>query len=84
MSDVETEVVGRGDDWIEWRVNDRFQERSIRLQVDPAPGGSRITQVTSASFHRAPGIARYFYPMLAKRTFREQFRDLAAFMSEQG
>ena len=82
VSEVETEVVGRGDNWIEWQVKDRFQERYIRLQVEPGPSGSRITQVTTASFHKSPGLARYAYPMLAKRTFREQFRGLASYLSD--
>ena len=45
--------------------------------VTPADGGSEITQTTTAMFKRKPGIAKWLYPMLARRTFKDQFGRLA-------
>jgi hypothetical protein len=75
--DVDVEVLEIGDRSITWRVTDKFQERLIRLTVEPDGAGSKITQVTTASFHRRPGFVRWVYPFLARRTFREQFAQLA-------
>lgn len=77
-SDVEVEVLSIGDGVIEWDVNDRFQSRHVRLSVEPADGGSNVVQETTATFKRKPGLARWVYPRLARRTFRRQFEDLAA------
>lgn len=77
-SDVVTEVMELEDASITWRVVDRFQEREIQLDVVPEAEGSRVRQTTLASFHRPPGLARWLYPMLARRTFRDQFERLAA------
>lgn len=77
-SDVLTEVLEIGDHSISWRVVDRFQEREVQLAVVPEGDGSRVRQTTLASFHRPPGIARWLYPFLAKRTFQDQFDRLAA------
>lgn len=78
VSEVEAEITGLGDRSIAWRVIDRFQEREIQLDVVPEDDGSRVTQTTVAAFHRPPGLARWVYPILAKRTFRDQFERLAA------
>ncbi len=76
-SDVVAEVTALDHRSISWRVVDRFQEREIQLEVAPDGDGSRVRQTTVAQFHRPPGITRWLYPMLAKRTFRNQFRQLA-------
>lgn len=75
--DGEVTIVERTTDSIVWKVTDRFQERDISLTVEPHPSGTRITQVTRASFRRPPGIARWGYPLLAKRILRAQFDGLA-------
>ena len=75
-SDVDVEVLEVGDDHISWQVEDRFQVRDIRLEVSPDGHGSRVSQTTIASFKRKPGVAKWLYPMLARRTFRGQFRRL--------
>ncbi|MGD2044361.1 MAG: SRPBCC family protein, partial [Acidimicrobiia bacterium] len=76
-SDVVVEVTELDDTSIKWRVVDRFQEREIQLEVVPEGEGSRVRQTTVAAFHRPPGLARWAYPMLAKRTFKDQFERLA-------
>lgn len=76
-SDVDVEVVEVEGRSIRWRVEDPFQIRDVLLVVSPDREGSLLTQTTSAMFKRPPGIARWFYPMLARRTFRDQFRRLA-------
>ena len=63
---------------IEWHVTDKFQERSITCAVEAVPDGTRVTQTTVARFHRAPGLARHLYPLLARRTLKQQLRHLAA------
>ena len=75
--DGEVTVLERTDDSIRWRVTDRMQERDITLRVEPHPDGCRISQTTRAAFHRPPGIARWGYPLLARREFRRQFAGLA-------
>jgi hypothetical protein len=77
--DVDVEVVGIGERSITWQAKDRFQTRRISLAVEPRGSGSRITQVTTATFLRPPGMAKWLYPLLARRIFRKQFRDLAAY-----
>lgn len=76
-SDVEVEVAEMGERSIEWEVEDRFQTRRVRMTVEPADGASRVIQQTTASFKRKPGLARWLYPRLARRTFRDQFDELA-------
>lgn len=76
-SDVEVEVVELGERHIRWRVEDRFQIRDVLLEVEPNGDGSKVIQTTAAAFKRKPGVARWVYPMLARRTFKEQFRRLA-------
>jgi hypothetical protein len=76
--DGDVEVVELGPHRIVWRVADRFQMRDIELSVEPDGRGSKLTQVTTARFRKAPGLARWVYPRLARRTFEEQFRRLAA------
>jgi uncharacterized protein YndB with AHSA1/START domain len=73
----ETTVVERTENSITWLVADRFQQRRITLQVEPHGDGTRITQVTQASFLRPPGIMRWLYPLGAKRILRKQFAHLA-------
>ena len=75
-SGVDVEVVGLGERKIVWNVEDRFQTRRITLEVTPSEGGCRVTQTTEASFKRKPGMAKWVYPGLAKRTFQEQFSHL--------
>jgi hypothetical protein len=76
-SDVTVEIVDLGERHIRWRVEDRFQVRDVLVRVEPAEGGSKVTQITTAAFKRKPGLARWLYPMLARRTFKDQFRHLA-------
>ena len=76
--DGEVEVIELGERSIGWSVTDRFQDRSIQLRVEPEGEGSRVTQRTAATFHRPPGAARWAYPWLARRTFKDQFSRLAA------
>jgi uncharacterized protein YndB with AHSA1/START domain len=76
--DGEVVVVELGERSIGWSVTDRFQDRFIQLRVEPEGSGSRVTQRTSASFRRPPGPARWVYPFLARRTFKDQFSRLAA------
>ena len=75
-SDVVAEVTELEDFSIAWKVVDRFQERKIRLEVTPEGEGSRVRQTTLAAFLRPPGLARWAYPILAKRTLRDQFERL--------
>ena len=79
--DGETTIVARTADSITWRVTDRFQERDIVVTVAPHPEGTSITQITRAAFKRPPGIARWGYPLLARRVLRDQFRSLARHFS---
>jgi Polyketide cyclase / dehydrase and lipid transport len=80
--DVDVEVIEMKDRSIRWQANDRFQIREISLVVEPDGSGSRITQVTTATFLRPPGMAKWLYPLLARRIFRKQFRDLAAYFEQ--
>lgn len=82
-SDVEVEVLSIGDRTIEWTVDDRFQTRHVVLTVTPAEGGSKVTQQTTATFKRKPGIAKWFYPLLARRTFKDQFEELAGVLADR-
>jgi Polyketide cyclase / dehydrase and lipid transport len=80
--DVDVEVIEMGERTITWEANDRFQRRTISLTVEPEGSGSRITQVTRATFLRPPGLAKWLYPLLARRIFTGQFRDLGAYFEE--
>jgi len=77
--DVDVEVIEIGERRITWEASDRFQTRTISLAVEPEGSGSRITQVTKATFLRPPGTRKWLYPLLARRIFSKQFRDLAAY-----
>ncbi len=79
--DGDVEITALDDASIGWRVTDRFQERMITLTVEPAAGGCRVTQTTAAAFHRSPGVARYLYPLLARRTLKDQLRHLRSHFS---
>lgn len=81
--DVDLEVIAIGDRSITWRATDKFQERVILLSVEPDGAGSRITQVTTASFQRPPGLVKWVYPLLARRTFKEQFGQLSLYYEEK-
>lgn len=77
-SDVDVEVLGMTSDSITWRIEDRFQERTVTLRVEPSGEGSMVTQITEAGFKRKPNfLTRTMYPTLAKRTFKDQFERLA-------
>lgn len=76
-SDVEVQVVELGERRIVWEVEDRFQTRVISLEVTGDGGESLVTQTTRATFKRNPGLARWFYPMMARRVFRDQLGRLA-------
>lgn len=77
-SDVDVEVVELGERSIRWRVEDRFQVRDVLLEVAPDDGGSIVEQTTTAMFKGKPGLlTRIAYPMLARRTFQDQFSRLA-------
>ena len=77
--DGDVEIVALDDRSIRWRVTDKFQERTITCVVEPSQRGSRVTQTTEASFHRSPGVARHAYPLLARRTLKDQLRHLRAY-----
>ncbi|HUG07516.1 MAG TPA: SRPBCC family protein [Acidimicrobiia bacterium] len=77
VSEVEVEVVELGESHIRWRVEDRFQVRDVLLEVARDGDGTKVTQTTTAIFKRKPGLAKWFYPRLARRTFRDQFQELA-------
>jgi uncharacterized protein YndB with AHSA1/START domain len=77
--DVEVEVIEMGERSITWEAKDRFQTREVTLTVEPDGTGSRITQVTRATFLRPPGSAKWLYPLLARRIFGKQFRGLRAY-----
>jgi len=79
--DGETTIAERTETSIRWKVTDRFQERDITLTVEPHPAGTRVTQVTRAAFLEPPGLARWVYPLLARRTLRAQFAELARHFS---
>ena len=81
--DVETEVTQLTDDSVSWRTWDKFQERQITMTVAPDGDGTRITQTTNASFHKSPGLAGYAYPLLARRTFKRQFKALRKHFADQ-
>lgn len=76
--DVDVEIVQLDDRSVKWLVSDRFQDRDIEITVEPQGEESRITQVTQASFRKSPGLAKWVYPLLARRTIKDQFRHLAA------
>ncbi|MGB8361191.1 MAG: SRPBCC family protein [Acidimicrobiia bacterium] len=76
-SDVDVTVVELGEGRILWEVEDRFQTRAISLTVAGDHGESLVTQTTRASFKRKPGLARWAYPIMARRVFRDQLRRLA-------
>jgi hypothetical protein len=80
-SDVNVEIVGLGERWVRWRVEDRFQVRDVLLSVEADGEGCTVTQTTGAAFKRKPGLARWLYPRLARRTFKDQFRRLAGHFS---
>ena len=82
--DVDVEVIDVGERSITWLANDRFQTREISLVVNSEGSGSRITQVTKATFLRPPGAAKWLYPLLARRIFGKQFRDLASYFEGKG
>jgi hypothetical protein len=82
--DVNVEVIEMGERSITWETHDRFQTREITVTVEPEGDGSRITQVTRATFSRKPGTARWLYPLLARRIFRGQFQDLARLFETGG
>ncbi|MGA7098210.1 MAG: SRPBCC family protein [Acidimicrobiia bacterium] len=74
--DAEVEVIELTASYVKWSISDRFQDREIVLTVIPDGDGSRISQVTKARFKRPPGLARWVYPLIARRTFRAQFAQL--------
>ena len=80
-SDVSVEIVGLGERWVRWRVEDRFQVRDVLLSIEADGGGCTVAQTTRAAFKRKPGLARWLYPRLARRTFKDQFRRLAGHFS---
>ena len=77
QSDVDVEVLEVGQRSIRWRVEDKFQVRDVQVSVTGTDSGSEVTQTTSAAFKRKPGVAKWLYPTLAKRTFRDQFHHLS-------
>lgn len=80
-SDVDVEVVGLTEDSVSWRVEDRFQIRDVTLTVEPHGNGTKVRQNTVATFKKPPGLARWLYPLLARKTFRDQFSRLAEHFS---
>lgn len=82
--DVDVEIIEIEHPSITWKATDKFQERLVKLSIEPEGAGSKITQVTTASFRRRPGLVKWVYPFLARRTFKEQFGQLAAYFDKPG
>jgi uncharacterized protein YndB with AHSA1/START domain len=82
--DADLEIIAIDGQSITWQANDRFQTRRIELTVSPEGSGSRVSQVTTATFHRSPGLARWVYPRLARGVFRHQFANLARHFETAG
>lgn len=82
--DVDVEVIELDDLHVKWLVNDRFQKRTITISVAPTQGATIVTQTTEAEFHSNPGIAKYVYPLLAKRIFKDQFKHLSDHFTDGG
>lgn len=81
-SEVDVEVLALSSDSITWKIEDKFQVRTVSLTVEPSDGGSTVTQITDAGFKRKPDfLTKTMYPSLAKRTFRDQFERLAEHLS---
>lgn len=81
-SDVDVEVLDLSDESITWRIEDKFQVRTVSLTVEPAGEGTTVTQITEAGFKRKPDfLTKTMYPRLAKRTFQDQFQRLAEHLS---
>lgn len=77
-SKVALEVLAVADRTISWKAEDRFQVREISLAVVPHAEGSKVIQRTAAQFKRKPSFTvKALYPVLAKRTFADQFSRLA-------
>lgn len=84
-SDVDVEVVGLTEDSVHWRVEDSFQIRDITLSVEPYGERTKIRQETLATFKKDPGlVTRWLYPLLARKTFRDQFGRLAKHYAPTG
>lgn len=82
--DANVEVISLDAGAIAWKVEDRFQTRSIEVTVVPEGDGTRITQKTRASFHKKPKLtARYGYPIVARRTLKDQFHHLAEYFADK-
>ncbi len=78
QSTVEVEVIHIDAHTITWRAEDRFQVREVTVIVEPHPDGSKVTQRTEPNFKRKPGLmVVLLYPVMARKTFRDQFRRLA-------
>ena len=74
--DVDVEITHLDEDSVTWRVEDRFQERDITMTVTQIDSGCFVAQTTRARFKRKPGLAKWAYPVMARRIFRKQFRAL--------
>ncbi len=72
------EIIDKQPNRIVWRVEDKFQLRFIELSLEERKGGTRIAQTTWAAFKAKPGALRFLYPVMAKRTLKQQFAALAA------
>lgn len=79
--DGEVVITALEDGSVSWQVSDRFQDRMITCSVESIAGGTRLTQTTVATFHRPPGLAKYLYPLLARRTLKQQLDRLAEHFS---
>lgn len=80
--DAEVEVVELTSSSVKWLVSDRFQDREIVLTIIPDGEGSQVSQVTKARFKKPPGLARWVYPLMARRTFKAQFGQLGQVLVE--
>jgi len=82
--DATVEIISVGERSIEWKVDDRFQTRMIDITVEPEREGTLIRQTTGASFHKKPSLTvRYGYPILARRTLKLQFEQLAEYLAKE-
>ncbi len=81
-SDVDVEVVELDGRSITWKVEDRFQLRTVSITVEPDGDGCLVTQRTFPVFKRKPDLlTRLGYPTMAKRVFRDQFRHLEEYLA---
>lgn len=79
--DADVEITELTDTSIRWTVSDKLSVRDIAMTVNPEGAGTRVRQTTRAAFVKPPGILKWVYPVMARRVFKAQFRDLAEYLA---